>query len=190
MRHKTYNTQHKKSKNCFLFHVVCSVEKGFTLLEIVIYITILTLVLLSVSSFIFYLNLANNQATGDREVSENARRVLEEISYEINGATSIYTPTTSANQLSLETSKYLPAGETTTYIDFFICGSRICLKKESQNPIFLTSDTVQVSNMTFTQVATNGFTSIKVNLTMNYKNKINNVQPSINITSTVSLRNY
>jgi len=165
-------------------------KAGFTLLEVLIYVAILSLVLLLVSSFIFYLTLSNSQSRADREVGENARRVLEQITYEINGAKSIYTPTTSASQLSLETVNYLPDGESTTYVDFFICGTQVCLKKESQNPIPLTSDNVQVDLLEFIQVSTNGSQSIKINLTVKSKSIINNFQPSIDITSTASLRSY
>ena len=165
-------------------------NRGFTLLEIVIYIAILSLVLLLVSTSIFYFIQSQAQTKGDREVLENARRVLEAITYEINGAKSIYTPTTTQNQLSLETSRYLPDNETISYIDFFLCGLRVCLKKESQSPIFLTSDDVQVSNLAFTQVTTTTSNSIKINLTMNYINTINGRQPSVSLTSTASLRSY
>lgn len=165
-----------------------NIKTGFTILEIIIYLAILSLITLLVGSVVIYFTNANNQSKGDREVLENARRTLEEITYEITSAKSIYTPTTTVNQLSLETSKYLQAGETTSYVDFFICNLRICFKKDGQNPIYITDDTVQVSNLIFNQISTNGSPSIRINLTMNYKNIINNTQPSINFTSTVSLR--
>jgi len=162
---------------------------GFTIIEVLIYIAIVSFVVLSVSSFIFYLTYSNAKTKGDREVMENARRALEIIMYEIHSAKSIYTPTTTTSQLSLETSKYLPQGETTTYIDFFLCGSRLCLKKESQEPIFLTSDTVEVTNITFTQIAVNNSMSIKISITVNYQDAIKDQQPSVTLTSTASLRN-
>lgn len=181
MKYKTYNIKNRNNKYSLK-------NKGFTLIEIVIYVGILSLILLLIGSVILYFTQSNSQAKGDREVLESARRALEEITYEINAAKGIYTPTTTANQLSLETSKYLPTGETTTYIDFFLCGLRICLKKESQNPTYLTQDTVQVSNLTFNQISTNDSTSIRINLTVTYKDTINNVQPSVSLTSTATLR--
>jgi prepilin-type N-terminal cleavage/methylation domain-containing protein len=163
--------------------------QGFTLIEVLVYIVIVSIVLLLVSAFIFYFIQSNEEARADREVLENARRVLEEVTYEIQGAKGVYTPTTGTNQLSLETARYLPAGETTTYIDFFVCGTRICLKKESQNPIYLTSDSVQVASLTFTQVVTNGAVSIKTTVALQSKEMIKNVQPSVSVTSTAALRN-
>ena len=165
-------------------------RKGFTLLEIIIYIAILSMVLSLASSVMFYFAQTNAQTKGDREVLENARRALEIMTYEINGAKSIYTPTTLANQLSLETGTYLPTGESTTYIDFFICEARLCMKKESQNPIFLTSETVQVGSLMFAQISTNGFPSVQISLTVNYTGTINGFQPSTVLTSTASLRSY
>lgn len=158
----------------------CKSGAGFTLLEILVYIAILSLVLLLICSFIFWMSSSNTKTKAKREALENARRALEIITYEIKGAKSLYTPTTTLNQLSLETYRYLPDDEDNTFVDFFLCGSRICLKKESQDPIFLTSNTVEVEQLEFRQISTNGSPSIKINLTVNY----------INLTSTVSLRSY
>ena len=153
---------------------------GFTLLEILVYIAILSLVLLLICSFIFWMNQSNAKTKAKREALESSRRALEIMTYEIKAAKSVYTPTTSLNQLSLEIYKYLPNDEDDSFIDFFLCGSRICLKKEAQNPIFLTSDTVEVKLLEFSQVSTNGSPSIKISLTID----------NINLTSTVSLRSY
>ena len=169
--------------------VKCS-QSGFTLLEIIIYFAVVSLVLLLTSSFIFYFMRADYQTQGNREVLDNARRALEIISFEVNGATGIYTPTTAATQLSLETPRYLPQVETTTYIDFFVCGTRLCLKKESQSPIFLTSDTVQVNSIAFTQISINGAMSIRTNLALQYKNTLGALQPAVTLYSTASLRKY
>lgn len=154
--------------------------EGFTLLEILVYIAILSLILLIICSFIFWINSSNAETKGKREALENGRRALEIIIYETKGAKGVYTPTTTLNQLSLETYRYLPDNEDNTFIDFFLCGSRVCMKKESQDPIFLTSDSVEVEQLEFTQISTNGSLSIKIDLIID----------QINLISTVSLRNY
>ncbi|GAI83820.1 unnamed protein product, partial [marine sediment metagenome] len=125
-----------------------------------------------------------------REVTNNARRVLEIMNYEIKGASSVYTPTTDSAQLSLETRKYLPEGEETAYIDFFLCGQQLCWRKESQDPVVLTTNNVEVSNLIFTQVGE--APSIQINLTVDYKNPENRTeyQASISLTSVASHRSY
>lgn len=161
-------------------------NKGFSLLELLISLAIFSMILLAVVSFLLSMNASVAQTKADREASENARRALEEITYEIRSAKSIYTPTTTINQLSLETSRYLPDGETSTFIDFFLCGSAICFKKESQNPIVLTSDSVSVTNLVFSQISTGTNPSIQINLTA----KSADNSSSITLVSTASLRSY
>jgi len=173
----------KKSK-------ILNCKNGFSIIEVLVSVAILSFILLVIISFIFSMNISNTKTKADREVGENARRVLDEMTYEIRSAKSIYTPTTTQNQISLETFRYLPTGENTTYIDFFLCGFAICLKKESQNPIALTPDSVQVTNLTFSQVLNNTIPSIKINITVNYPGNDINSSSSINLTSTASLRSY
>jgi len=176
------------------FLSIFSVKKntGFSLLEVLISTAIFSMVLLTVFSFFFSINASNSKTKADREAQENARMVLEEITYEIRGAKSIYTSTTTSSQLSLETTKYLPTGETGTFIDFFLCGTAICLKKESQNPVALTSDSVEVTNLTFSQILNGTKPSVQINLTVNYINPSGSINSfaSVNLTSTASLRSY
>ena len=155
-------------------------KKGLTLVEVVVFVAVFSIILLVVVSSLFWMSSSGFKTKADREAGENARRVLEIMNYEIRGAKSIYTPTTTSNQLSLETSRYLSVGENGTFVDFFLCGSAICFKKESQNPISLTSDSVQVTNLQFSQVLNGTIPSIKINLTVS----------SVTLTSTASLRNY
>lgn len=164
-------------------------DGGFTLLEIVVSLTIFSLILLAVVSFLFSMNDSNARANAGREVLENAKNALDEITYEIRSAKSVYTPTTSAIQLSLETSKYVKNWEENTYIDFFLCGTAVCLKKEFQDPIALTSGSVEVINLAFTQVLTGTSPSVKVSLTLKYLSPGNNYAP-ITLTSSASLRSY
>lgn len=167
-------------------------NNGLLIIEVLISVAIFSFILLVVISFLFSVTDSNSKTKADREVGENARTVLDQMTYEIRSAKSVYTPTTTSSQLSLETSRYLPADEVSTFIDFFLCGSAICLKKESQNPIALTSDSVQATNLSFSQISNNGKPSIKINLTVDYDNPSNNPNSSssITLTSTASLRSY
>jgi prepilin-type N-terminal cleavage/methylation domain-containing protein len=172
-------------------------KKGFTLFEMLIYIAVLSSVILAVSSFFLWIVRSNVKAKAMREVSNNARRAMEILTLEIKEAKSVYEPTsvfsTSSGQLSLETTKYLPADELQTYIDFFRCEKRLCLKKEGQDPVALTSDNVEVNNLEFNQIATTSTApSIRIGLTIDYKAPAEKPEyrASINTTSTVSIRSY
>lgn len=165
---------------------------GFTLIEVIVSVAIIALILVLLSSFIFQLNFSSIRSKADREVLENTRRMLDQMTYEIKSAKSVYVPTTTASQLSLETLRYLPAAEQTTFIDFFICGTDLCLKKEGQNPIALNPDTIAVTALTFSRIANGANSSIKISLSTNYKNPGNDLASTATVTldSTVSLRNY
>ncbi len=166
-------------------------------MEILVYIGVVAIIILVVSSFLLWVVRSNAKARAMGEVVDNVRRAMETMTYEIREASSIYLPTSvfdsHPGQLSLEVSKYLPDGENLTYIDFYLCGAKLCLKKELENPIPLTSDRVIITNLVFSQVATTSTTpSIQINLKIDYKTVAGRkeYQASFNTTSTVSLRSY
>lgn len=165
---------------------------GFTLVEILVYAGVLGLVVGILVSFIYWTIYSNSKSKVMRETMDNARRAMEVMAYEIKEAKSVYTPTTTQNQLSLETLKYLPDGETSSFIDFYICENRLCVKKESQDPIVLISDNVEVAELAFTRAVSGNLESIKIDLTINYKNPTGAPQfsSSFSATSNIALRVY
>ena len=171
-------------------------QKSFTLIEILVYIAVLSIVIVTIVSFVLWSVRSNTKAKVMREVLDNARRAMEIMTYEIKEAESIYSPTSifdsQPGQLSLETSKYLPEGERTSYIDFYLCNNRLCFKKESQDSIVLTTDNVEVSNLVFTKIITGDTPSIQIDLKIDYENPANRpeYQASVNLRSTASLRSY
>lgn len=171
-------------------------QKSFTLTEILIYIAVLSIITLAASSFLLWISRSNVKARAMREVTANGERVIQMITAEIKEAEDIYTPTSvfdsHPGQISLKTNKYLPEGETTSYLDFYLCDAQLCFKKESQNPIALTSERVEVNNLVFSQIITSGAPSIQINLKIDYKSPANKpeYQASFDTISTVSLRSY
>ena len=167
-------------------------KRGFTLVEILVYIIVLAIIVLAVSSFFIWAVKSNTKAKVMRETVDNAQRSMEIMIHDIKEAKSIYTPTSASTQLSLETTHYLPSEETSTFIDFFLCGADItvlCSKKEGQSVVALTSDRVEVNNLEFILISTTT-PSVQINLGINYKNPGGRpeYQSSIDFTSTASLR--
>lgn len=171
-------------------------QKSFTLIEILVYIGVLSIIISAIVSFVLWFLRSNTKAKAMREVLDNARRAMEIITHEIKEAESIYTPTSvfdfHPGQLSLETLKYLPEGEGISYIDFYLCDDHLCFKKESQDSIVLTTDNVEVNNLIFTKITTGDISSIKIDLKIDYENPANRpeYQASATLESTASLRSY
>jgi len=172
-------------------------KKGFTLIEILTYVAVLAIIISAVSSYFLWATRSNAKIRAMRETLNNATRTMEIITYEIKEAKSIYVPTSlfdsHPGQLSLQTLKYLPEGEAVSYIDFYLCGDRLCLKKESQNPIAITSDKIKVSKLEFIRLADfSTAPSVQINLEVDYKDPADRseYQASVNLTSTASLRIY
>jgi type II secretory pathway pseudopilin PulG len=164
-------------------------RKGFSLFEVLIYLSIAFVVMAVVVGFVFWLIDSNNKNRVMRDVSNSAKRSMEIMTHEIREAKSVYTPTTSSQQLSLQTMHYVPTGETSTYIDFYLCSARLCLKKESQDPIVLTPDNIQVTGLSFTYINPD---SVKIDLELKYKNPSGRPEYdfSTSLSSSASIRSY
>jgi len=165
---------------------------GFTLVEIIIYIGVFLIIVTVILVFMLWFANTSTKTKVMREVLTNARKSMEVIAREIKSAKSVYTPTTSSTQISLETLNYRPPEEETSYIDIYLCGSKICLKKEGQNPEIITSDNVNVTNLVFAHILTGSVSSFQINLTVAYNNPSNRpeYQAQVSLTSTASLRGY
>lgn len=159
-------------------------KKGFTLVELLISVAILSIILLAICLFVFWMNFSKSKTDESSRILENARMALDVIAFEIKKAESVYTPTTSSSQLSLETTAYLPENETISYIDFFLCGSSLCLKKELQEPLLITEKSVVVEDLQFTQILTNSKPSVRISMTVAAGGS------SIILKTASSLRNY
>lgn len=167
---------------------------GFTIIEVIIYSAALMVLVGTVTLLLLWMMRANNQVFVRNEVVSSVEHALSQMSGEIREAQSVYTPTTIASppQLSLQTRNNVPAGETSTYIDFFLCGTRLCVKRESQAPFALTSEKIEIQNLTFTQVQTGSAPSIHIVIEASYVNPTNRLefQASQQLQTTVSLRAY
>lgn len=166
-------------------------NKGFTLVEMLIYIVTLVLVVGTVTTILLWMVRSNNQVHVRNEVVANVERALSQMTNEIREAQSVYTPTMTSptsTQLSLETRKNPPAGETSTYVDFFLCGTplprRLCVKRESQAPQALTSEKIEIQRLEFTHVQTGSASSIHIAMEASYRTA------SSTASTTASLRAY
>lgn len=130
-------------------------KTGFTLIEMLIYIALVSIIISAIVFFGIWAIQVGAKTKANSEVLANARRAMETMVYEIRKSASVYTPTSvfdlNPGQLSLEQTNAAGASETASFIDFFLCGQALCLKREKANPITLTNNSVRVTNLTFSQ---------------------------------------
>ncbi len=174
----------------FLFNPMKS-GGGFTIIEVIAYVAVLAIVGASFSAVLLWSIKTYTKSQVMQETVWNAQRAMDIVVQEIREAQGVYVPTTSASQLSLATSKYTSAGHTRSFIDFFLCQERLCLKKESQDPVALMSDNVRVTSLSFVQVQTSpGVESVRITLQVEYKNPNNRPEliSQVELSSAASIR--
>ena len=165
--------------------------KGFTIIEVIAYIAVLGIIGTSFSSVFLWGIKTYTKSQVMQETTWNAQRAMDIMEQEIRAAEDVYSPTTSVSQLSLETTRYTAPDHSTSFIDFFLCEEKLCFKKESQDPVVLTSNNVRVTQLSFQEVRTDpAIPSVRITLRVEYKNP--NSRPelssSLELSSVASVR--
>ena len=76
------------------FHInINNNNEGFTLIEALIYIGVLSIMMLVIASFFLWIKKADTKAMVMEETLNNANKVMELIVYEIKTSQEIYQPT-------------------------------------------------------------------------------------------------
>ena len=167
-------------------------KKGFTLIELVIYVSIFIVLVVTITLFAMTFTETAARTRIKRELSSSAYAAMKTILYEMKRADKIYLPTsvfnTQPGQLSLETSQELPTGESSTYIDFYLdSDSKLYLKREGKGPQPLIPEDFRVTKLEFESIGPS-FRSVRINLTLESDNPIPGYQYFYTLTSSGSLR--
>ena len=168
-------------------NVLINKMKGFTLIELIIYLAILVIILVLLSEFLWNIVLGSVKETANLEVQQNGRFTMAKISSEIKKAAGINYPQPgiSADSLSL-----IMADSQLNPTIFDVSAGKLRIARGTQGAYELTSDQVIVSNLRFANLSyPNTPGTIKIEMTIDYKNPENRsaYQASINLDSTVSL---
>ena len=142
-----------------------NLQKGFTLIELMIYTALFAIVLGISVDFFFLSKTIATEVTQYQEVDRNARVVFLDMSQTIRGATSVTTPT-----LGQSASELVLNGGAITYAT----GSAGVLQKtEGGNTSDLTADSVEISNVMFTTRGEAGDkATVSISFTMQTKTRV------------------
>lgn len=169
---------------------------GFTLVEMLVYVGIVTVVLFLAVTFLIQLMRSYTRFRVEREISTNAREATNHMIREIKSAQKAYVPTSALGshpgQLTLETRLNVPADETTAFIDFYVDNGQLFIKREGQNPQPILSDRVEATNLVFRRFDPPGSIgeAVQVELTIGYRGNTSRFefQAEKQLTSSASLR--
>jgi len=171
-------------------------NKGFTLIELIVYVSTLAIISIVLTLFVFNFINIYTKIRITKDVSEGSQRVMEIMLLEIRHAKNAYEPTSSFDthpgQLSLETEKDTPIDEETTYINFYLDeDKRLLIKKEGEEAEILTPENIEINNLIFNYLTINDTESIRIELLANYRNQSKRTiyQATTTIISSASLRN-
>ncbi len=171
-------------------------RSGFSLIEMLVYVAVLAIIIVTLSELFFWIVRNQNKIKAIHEATSDASLVIESIAREIKSGQSVYLPTSvfdsDAGQLSLKTVAAAPSGEVETYLDFYLCQARLCLKKEGQLPIALSSDSTEIKKLRFSRIVTGEKESIHIIVQADFKNpgNIAEKRASVILDAIASIRDY
>lgn len=131
-------------------------QKGFTLIEFIVYVALLAILLTLTVQFILSVIESAARMDAKEEVQKNAAAITRAFEHEVRHSHEIYTPTSDfvsdPGQLSLLSSINLPPDENETYTDIYLHNGRFCIKWELTGADCVTSSSVEVTSLTFTRI--------------------------------------
>jgi len=145
-----------------------NIHAGFTLIESLIYFTLLGIMLAVIGTILFQVLRAKTKAETIQEVSQNARVIMETISDSVRNAQSITNPIAGQSSSSLTLSMSDSAKNPTI---FDTSNSLLRIKQGSSSAQVITSSEISIDAITFTNVSyPNTSGSIRIELSLSASN--------------------
>lgn len=154
-------------------HAPCFMKKGFTLLEILVYASLLVLLIVLIANAIASLSHIIIEAKAERALRSSAEAALERIAREIRFASAVDTGLSvlDASPGTLVLTSIDPFTETPQTITITLNNNRITIQKDAIEAEYLTSLKTTVTNLVFRHIL-NGTTSqsVRIELTVGGEN--------------------
>lgn len=145
-----------------------STQRGYTLIELLLYIALLGILLPGVVGFMGLAVETRVKNQSIAEVNDQGMAAMDYITQTLRNASSITAPAAAASAGSLTIT--VPTGSLSPTI-FDINGTTLQVKEGSAAAVALTSDTVQISNLTFTNLTRSGTAgAVQVSFTVSRTN--------------------
>lgn len=171
-----------------LYGMGCSMKKGFTLVEMLLYLAVLSIIVLAFSSFLFLSYTSRVKAAVIAEVEQQGSQTMSLIAQNIRNAVSITSPSPGSTSNVLTLTEYTGALSPTTF-DQSVGVMRI--REGISAAVNITSNRVTTPSLSFQNLSRPGTPGVvQIKFTLTYINQSNRGEYSYSkdFTSTASLR--
>lgn len=145
---------------------------GFTLVELLLYISIASVMLLAISAFLSVLLESRIKNQTVAEVEQQGLQVMQRITHVARNASGINTPTQGASATSLSLATYTGVTNPTV---FDLSAGTIRVKEGASAVVSLTNSKVTASELTFQNLTRTGTAgAVHVQFTLSYVNTSGN----------------
>jgi len=144
-------------KNATSYHLKLAAEKGYTLIELLLYMAIVGVLLTSVTTFFGMTADARFKNQTVAEVNDQGQAMMDYMTQTIRNATSITTPVAAASGASL--TLVVPTGSLSPTV-FSLSSSALQVKEGAAAAISLTNNDVQVNSISFTNLTRSGTSGV------------------------------
>lgn len=167
---------------------------GFSLVELIVYIGLLVAVVGLITQLTGQLLTVLRTTEATEAVIGSTRNAMDVIAQEIRHSDSVYTPTSlfaaTNGQLSLETLRDAPDGETVTYVDIYVDSGALYLKREGETAERLTAAGVTVTQFELMHLNQLSIPAVRISIVATAGSGVTGALRPFTLTSTVALRSY
>jgi Tfp pilus assembly protein PilW len=144
-------------------------SKGFTLVEMMLYVAICSFILISLATFFSFLISARIKNQTIAEVNQGGVQVLQLVTQTIRNAKSVSVP---ASGVSSSTLSIITVSTSTTPTIFDVASGTVRIKEGSGAYVPLTNSRVSISSLVFTNTSASSTDggSVNVSFTISYRN--------------------
>jgi Tfp pilus assembly protein PilW len=143
-----------------------SAAKGFTLIELILYLGIAATTILAVSALLFAILQSQVKNQTVSEVNQQGMQVMQIITQTIRNAQGINSPSTGSSAASVSLDVVAGADDATV---FDLSGGALRITEGAGSAVPLTSSDVVISSLTFQNLTRSGtFGTIRVQFTLTY----------------------
>jgi type II secretory pathway pseudopilin PulG len=168
-------------------------ERGFTFIELILYIAIVTIILAAIIPFAWSVIGSGAKSGAQQEVSSQIRYVSERLKYEIRNASMINTSDFGVNLASDQTKQLSLTSPVNGTTLIKVTSSGVITITYGGNMYNLNSSDIKVTNLTFTNLTASDYKAQNIQYTITFNNTYNGNRqeysvPSVTIEGAAELR--